>query len=184
MALPLAAAVGLPLVIGFAGSLISAPGIRTWYPTLRKPSWNPPAAVFGPVWSVLYTAMGVASWRVWRVVGLSPSALWITYGVQLALNAAWNPLMFAGQKIDVALADIVALLAGATASAVQFGRVDALAGRLMVPYVAWVGFATALNVALLRLNPTEVAWKRKPVTGAGGAGGAGEGSPLVGAGDS
>ncbi|OSX77110.1 hypothetical protein BU14_0161s0030 [Porphyra umbilicalis] len=175
MALALAAAVGLPLVIGFAGSLISAPGIRTWYPTLTKPSWNPPASVFGPVWSVLYTAMGYASYRVWRVVGLSPSALWITYGVQLALNAAWNPLMFAGQKIDVAMADIVALLIGATATAVKFGRVDAVAGRLMVPYVAWVGFATALNGALWRLNPTEVLFKGKARTGGGG-----EGAPLVG----
>lgn len=92
--------------------------------------------------------------------------------------------MFAGQKIDIAMADIVALLIGATASAVQFRRVDPLAGRLMVPYVAWVGFATALTAALWRLNPTEVAWKRKPAPAAGGAGAGGEGAPLVGAGES
>eukprot|EP00168_Porphyra_purpurea_P014556 TRINITY_DN4211_c0_g1_i5.p4 TRINITY_DN4211_c0_g1~~TRINITY_DN4211_c0_g1_i5.p4 ORF type:complete len:123 (-),score=24.50 TRINITY_DN4211_c0_g1_i5:153-521(-) len=75
------------------------------------------------------------------------------YGVQLALNAAWNPLLFVGQKLDVALVEVIGLLATATSAAWRFGAVDKVAGRLMIPYVGWIAYAAALNGALWRLNP-------------------------------
>lgn len=156
MVAPLVVAVGVPLALGFAASTVSAPGILTWYTKLRKPSWTPPAPAFGPIWSSLYVAMGVASHRVYRSVGFSRSSpLWVLYGAQLALNAAWNPLMFVGRKLDVALVEVIALLGTAAATAVRFGAIDVVAGRLMVPYVGWIAYATALNGALWRLNPRE-----------------------------
>jgi len=154
MVAPIVIAVGVPLAVGFAASTISAPGILTWYPKIRKPSWTPPAPAFGPIWSTLYVAMGVASHRVYRAVGFSRSSpLWVMYGVQLALNAAWNPLLFVGQKLDIALVEVIALLGTATSAAWRFGAVDKVAGRLMIPYVGWIAYAAALNGALWRLNP-------------------------------
>ncbi|GAB0490905.1 hypothetical protein MMPV_002145 [Pyropia vietnamensis] len=154
MVAPIVVAVGVPLALGFAASTVSAPGILTWYPKLRKPSWTPPALTFGPIWSSLYVAMGIASHRVYKAVGFSRSSpLWLLYGAQLALNAAWNPLLFVGRKLDVALVEMVALLGSAAATAARFGAIDAAAGRLMVPYVGWIAYATALNGALWRMNP-------------------------------
>lgn len=153
--LSLAVAIGVPLSVGVFGSVFSSEGIRTWWPTLSKPAWTPPNRVFGPVWSVLYTAMGYASWRVWSLVGFRPAALWATYAIQLILNAAWNPLMFAGRKIDVAFMDIVALFLFAASCGLQFGQVDKVAGMLFVPYLCWCAFAAVLNWELLRRNPKQ-----------------------------
>lgn len=115
--------------------------------------------------------MDVASHRVYQVVGFTPgSPMWLLYGAQLALNAAWNPLLFVGHKLDVALIEVMALLGAATATAVRFGGVDAVAGRLMVPYVGWVAYAAALNGALWRLNPSARLFKG----GKGGGEGGGE----------
>jgi tryptophan-rich sensory protein len=128
-------------------------GVRTWYPTIAKPSWTPPDAVFGPVWTVLYLAMGFAAWRVWRR-GPSPrTARALTlFGVQLGLNAAWSPIFFALHRPAVALAVIVALDVTLVATLAAFRRVDRVAALLLAPYLLWCLFATALNAAIVHLG--------------------------------
>lgn len=176
MVAPIVIAVGVPLAVGFVASTVSAPGILKWYPKLKKPSWTPPTPAFGPIWSSLYVAMGLASHRVYQAVGFSRSSpLWMLYSAQLALNAAWNPLVFVGRKLDVALVEVVALLGTAAATAVRFGTIDAVAGRLMVPYVGWIAYAAALNGALWRMNPASRLIKGKEADADAGA----DGAPAV-----
>ncbi|MCD0503352.1 TspO/MBR family protein [Bordetella petrii] len=121
-----------------------------WYAALEKPAFNPPDWVFAPAWTALYTMMAVAAWRVWRRVGLDVSI--VLWGVQLALNGAWSWLFFGLHRTGLALADIMVLLAAILLTAVCFMRRDRAAGYLMLPYLAWVGFATALNYSLWKLN--------------------------------
>ena len=124
-----------------------------WYVSLVKPSWNPPNAIFGPVWSVLYVLMGVAAWLVWKKAGFSGAGIaLILFVVQLALNALWSYLFFGLHRPDMAFIDIVALWVAIVAVAALFWRVDRLAGGLLVPYAAWVTFASYLNFVLWRLN--------------------------------
>lgn len=147
-------AVALPLGVGALGALATMDGVRTWYPTLVRPSFAPPSWVFGPVWTTLYVMMGVASWLVWRTGSARPevrSALTV-YGVQLALNLAWSWLFFGLHQPLPALVDIVVLLALIVVTARRFARIDRAAGALLVPYLAWVSFATALNAAFWWLN--------------------------------
>ena len=141
--------VALPLAVGAAAGLATASSVDGWYRTLAKPSWNPPAWVFGPVWTGLYATMGVAAWRVWRPAGFAPArgALTLYFG-QLAVNGLWSPIFFGWQRPGWALVDIAALLALVTATWVAFRARDRLAGGLFVPYVLWVAFATALNAAI------------------------------------
>lgn len=122
-----------------------------WYEGLRKPPLNPPNWVFGPVWSVLYLTIAVAGWLVWcaRPASARPLALW---GTQLVLNAAWSLLFFGLHLPGVALIEILLLLFLLVATTVSFLRVQALAGLLLVPYVAWVCFAAYLNAGLWYLN--------------------------------
>ncbi len=122
-----------------------------WYRALVKPSFNPPDALFAPVWTILYVFIAVAGWRVYRRVGWDYSlGLW---GVQLALNAAWTPLFFGAHRIDLALVDIALLDVFVVATLVAFFRRDRIAAWLLVPYLGWIAFATLLTATLLRLNP-------------------------------
>jgi translocator protein len=122
-----------------------------WYEDLRKPSWRPPNAAFGPVWTVLYVGIAIAGWRVWRRTGRIVIAL-IIWGAQLLLNAWWSLLFFGLHRPDLALVDIIALLLLILAFIFVARRHSRLASWLFVPYAAWVGFASALNYAILRLN--------------------------------
>jgi tryptophan-rich sensory protein len=135
----------------FTGSAF-APG--DWYASLRKPSWNPPNWLFGPVWTALYIAMAVAAWRVWRCGGFRlqrrPLGLFLA---QLALNALWTPLFFGLRRPDLAFAAIVALCVTVALTLAAFWSMDRLAALLLAPYLAWITFAAALNFALWRLNP-------------------------------
>lgn len=137
----------VPLGVGLASAALSGPMRSEWYDGLRKPAWTPPPWAFAPVWTALYLAMGYASYRVWRAGGHLG-----LYAVQLALNFAWSVLFFRARSPALATADIAALLVAAGATAVQFGRVDALAGRLMAPYVAWVAYASTLSAGVVALN--------------------------------
>lgn len=157
-ALSIAAAIAVPLGSGMAVGLLTKDEVKpgSWYKTIRKPSWNPPDWVFGPAWSTLYTCMGVASWLVWSK-GKNTTPALVLYGTQLLLNLVWNPIMFKGHKLDVALADSVAMLGVATAATVAMSKShkpEAIL-PLMVPYLAWVTFATTLTAEILRLNPKE-----------------------------
>ena len=124
-----------------------------WYASLKKPSWNPPGWIFGPVWSALYTMMAVAAWLVWKRGGFAvqrrPLALFL---IQLALNAAWSPLFFGLHWPGVACAEIVLLWAAIGTTLVAFRSVSRVAAWLLAPYLAWVSFAAVLNFTLWRLN--------------------------------
>ena len=140
-------AVGTAAVVGGLAAGRAAPG---YYETLDRPSWSPPAGVFGPVWSVLYVSMAAAAWLVARE-GLERDDVRLAlglFGTQLVLNAAWTPLFFGAQRPGLAAADIVALLVVLAATVAAFWRVRPAAGALMVPYLAWVAFATALNLSI------------------------------------
>lgn len=124
-----------------------------WFRSLRKPSYQPPSWLFGPVWSVLYGTIAYSGWRVWRA---KPSrartrslALWAG---QLALNGAWTPLFFGARRPGLALADIVALDVAAAAYAASAARVDRTAAIVFAPYLAWLGFATLLNGSITVKN--------------------------------
>jgi len=125
-----------------------------WYAGLQKPSWNPPAWVFGPAWSLLYILMAAAARFVWREGG------WKTQGkalasflVQWLLNALWTPLFFGMHRPGLALAEIIVLWLAIAATLASFWRVRKIAGVLLAPYLAWVSFAAVLNAAIWRLNP-------------------------------
>jgi tryptophan-rich sensory protein len=121
-----------------------------WYEVLAKPAWTPPNWLFGPVWTVLYIMIAIAGWLVWRVHPSGrPIAIW---AVALILNALWSWLFFGRQQIGLALVDIVLLWLGILAFVVAAWPRSRLAALLFVPYLAWVGYATALNAAIWRLN--------------------------------
>ena len=142
--------VALCLGVGALGGFFTADAVRLWYPSLHKPSWNPPAWLFGPVWTALYVMMAVAAHRIGRCAcRRMPLALFL---VQLAFNAAWSPVFFGAHLIGAALAVLAALWLTLAATTVVFYRRDALAGALLVPYLAWCTFAAALNFAIWRLN--------------------------------
>lgn len=149
----LAFALALCVGIGALGSVWTAAGVRDWFPALAKPPINPPAWVFAPVWTALYLIMGYAAWRVWRTAGFkgAPAALTL-FGLQLALNLAWSYLFFGRHWIGAAFVEIVVLLAAIAATALVFARTDRLAAWLLVPYIAWVAFASVLTGWIWLLN--------------------------------
>ena len=129
-------------------------GPGEWYASLKKPAWNPPGWIFGPVWSALYTMMAVAAWLVWRQVGFAARrGPLLSFLVQLALNAVWTPLFFGLHWPGMAFAEISLLWLAIAWTIAAFVRVHRTAAWLLVPYLAWVSFATVLNGTLWRLNP-------------------------------
>lgn len=153
----LVAYLGVSFGVAAIGGLANARSLDTWYPTLAKPSWTPPPGVFGPVWTVLYVLMGVAAWLVHREVvpparrTVRRQAL-LAWGLQLALNASWSLVFFGLRRIGASVAVIVALWASLLGTITLAARVSPLAALLLLPYLAWVTFASALNVAIWRLN--------------------------------
>jgi benzodiazapine receptor len=142
---------GLNLLAALSGAYFR-PG--AWYRTLVKPGWQPPDRLFGPVWAVLYLANAVAGWLVWQRAGLGPAML--VYLVSLALNAGWSAIFFGLRRIDGALLWIVLLWLSILAQILLFWPVSKLAAVLLLPDLAWVTFAAALNAVLWRLNPSSV----------------------------
>lgn len=130
----------------------NVPGL--WFETLEKPFFNPPGWVFAPVWIVLYTQMAIAAWLVWRPDGFRGSARFplVIYLVQLLFNALWPWLFFGLHRMDWALTDILALFVLLVLLVPAFYREHRTAGWLLLPYVVWIGFATLLNTAFLRMN--------------------------------
>ena len=125
-----------------------------FYVELARPAWAPPSWLFGPVWTVLYILMGTAAWLVWRKVGLrSTNPSLKLFLVQLALNALWTWLFFVWRLGALALGEIVVLWFLLLGTVLSFRKVSPAAAWLLVPYLLWVGFATALTYALWRGNP-------------------------------
>jgi translocator protein len=153
---PWLALAGWLLLTGAAGALgaIASVDARDFYATLDQPAWAPPAAVFGPVWTLLYVLMAISAWLVWRERGFARArgALGL-FVVQLAANALWSWLFFAWHRGAWAFADILLLLALIAATLVAFARIRKAAALLLAPYLLWVSFATALNWSVWQLNP-------------------------------
>jgi benzodiazapine receptor len=149
------AAVGVCLLAGAVGGLFTSPAIPGWYAALQKPAFNPPNWIFGPVWTALYIMMGVAAFLVWDRGWRRPGVrhALAVFAAQLVLNVLWSALFFGARSPVAALVDIVALWLGILASIILFARVSKAGAVLMVPYLLWVSFATALNVAIVALNP-------------------------------
>ncbi|MCL4179449.1 MAG: tryptophan-rich sensory protein [Verrucomicrobia bacterium] len=141
---------GLAFGAAMMGALF---GPGDWYAELRKPTWNPPSWVFAPVWTALYASMGVAAWLIWRQVGASGRGRALgMFLVQLGLNALWSPLFFGLQSPGWALVNISLLWLALVGTVVVFWKVRPPAGLLLLPYLVWVSFASALNLAIWRLN--------------------------------
>lgn len=148
------AAIVLAQLAGVVGSLFTADAVNTWYVTLDKPWFNPPSWVFAPVWTLLYTLMGIALYLVWtRKVGGKRRILWIRlFLVHLVLNTLWSILFF-GQKLLLgALIEITVLWLFIVALIALAASFDKRVSALLIPYLLWVSFASALNYELWRLN--------------------------------
>ncbi|HFT6991971.1 TPA: TspO/MBR family protein [Stenotrophomonas maltophilia] len=126
----------------------------SFYASLTLPTWAPPAGVFGPVWTLLYAMMAVAAWLVWRERGWRGARPALTlYLVQLAVNALWSWLFFGWKLGALAFADILVLIVLVCATILGFLRIQRGAAVLLLPYLAWISFASALNFAVWRANP-------------------------------
>jgi translocator protein len=132
------------------GGRAAASSLTDWYPALKKPPWTPPGWVFGPVWTLLYPMIAVAGWLAWREGRSRIGPL--LFLLQLALNAAWPWLFFGQRRLDLAFYDVVALCVATLATVVAFWRVSRGASVMLLPYLAWVGFACVLTRAIWRLN--------------------------------
>jgi len=148
------------LALTFAAAFVGSRFLPdAWYRQLKKPTWDPPNKVFAPVWTILYILMAIAAWLVWKRYGLNaalaPLSLFV---LQLILNAAWTWFFFGLHRPFGALLDILALWLVILMTLISFWGLEPLAGLLLVPYLAWVSFATALTYTIWQLNgrPTGV----------------------------
>jgi len=152
--LALAGFLAICLAAGGLGGWATSGPVVDWYPTLNKPSWNPPAWLFGPVWTTLYVLMAIAAWLVWKkgAEGADVKLALRLFFVQLALNTAWSFIFFGARLPGLAFIEILILLAAILLTTATFFKQSQVAGLLMLPYIAWVGFASLLNFTIWRLN--------------------------------
>ncbi|HET7029490.1 MAG TPA: TspO/MBR family protein [Candidatus Limnocylindrales bacterium] len=151
------AAIGmLPLLVGGVSGLATLDGLRGWYRTLDQPSWNPPDRLFGPVWTGLYALMGGSLVQVVRAtepsIGPARRVALALFAGQLALNGAWSWIFFSRHAVGAALAEILVLWLAIVATIASFAAIRPSAAALLVPYLAWVTFATALTAEIWRRN--------------------------------
>lgn len=153
--IPLLFSIGVCFLAAAVGSVFTIGAIDTWYVTLNKPFFSPPNWVFGPVWTLLYLVMGISLYIFWdtktnikeRRLGLS------IFFVQLALNALWSILFFGLKSPITAFIVIILLWLTISLTIKKFLKASKLAGWLLTPYLAWVSFATILNLSIVILNP-------------------------------
>jgi len=152
----LAASVAVCLAVGFAGGFFTASEIPTWYALLAKPSFSPPNWLFAPVWTVLYVMMGTAFFLFWRNAKKTENANFkvgvVLFAAQLFLNFSWSLVFFGMHSLGGAFIVILLLWLFILANLVWFWRVSRAASVLLVPYIAWVSFASFLNYAVWTLN--------------------------------
>jgi benzodiazapine receptor len=149
-----AAVVAFPLAVGAIGAVWTAEAIPGWYRSLARPPWTPPDAVFAPVWTALYVSMGIALLDVLRTrrEARGVALAGVLFGVQLALNLGWSWLFFGRRDPQSALVEIVLLHLAIIATILAFARIRRRAAFLLLPYLAWVSFASVLNAEIVRLN--------------------------------
>ena len=146
--------IGICQSAGIIGSLFTFPNITTWYATLTKPTFSPPSWLFGPVWILLYTLMGIAAYVIWQKGSTKPKvreALGF-FCVQLVLNSVWSIIFFGMHSPLLALFEICMLWTAILATIYKFYPLAKPAAYLLLPYLAWVSFATILNTAIVLLN--------------------------------
>ncbi len=148
----LIACIALPLIIGGISGFLTVSEISGWYTGLKKPSFNPPNYLFGPVWTVLYLLMGISLFLVLEAKVISKGKALTFFFVQLTLNFFWSIIFFKAHQVAMALADIAALWLCILMMIVTFYRISRVAGLLQIPYLLWVSFATLLNASILYLN--------------------------------
>lgn len=142
------------LVVGYFSSMVTRSAITTWYPTLIKPSFNPPNWIFAPVWTMLYIMMGVAAGLVWdneQQKDVVKKAL-IFFAAQLALNALWSFLFFGLKNPTLSGLEIIILWLMIYETYSKFIKINKIAGYLFIPYLLWVSFASVLNCSIWWLN--------------------------------
>jgi translocator protein len=146
--------IAIPLIIGIIGSVFTMPSIPGWYAGLQKPWFNPPAWIFGPVWTLLYTLMGISLWLVIRdgIAEKPVRQAVVIFAAQLIANFAWSIIFFGLQMIAFAFLEILLLDILIIATIVYFRRINPTAGWLLVPYLCWTAFATILTGTLWILN--------------------------------
>ncbi len=143
------------LVVGYFSGMVTRSAIITWYPTLVKPSFNPPNWIFAPVWSMLYVMMGVAAGLVWSRMEYEKEVVknaLVLLAIQLALNALWSFLFFGLKNPMLAGLEIIILWLMIFETYVKFAKINKIAGYLMIPYLLWVSFASILNGSIWWLN--------------------------------
>jgi tryptophan-rich sensory protein len=143
------------LVIGYFSGIVTQSAITTWYPTLIKPSFNPPNWIFAPVWSTLYIMMGIAAGLVWDRIDLESELVknaLVVFAIQLALNALWSYLFFGLHNPMLAGIEIIILWLMIFETYTQFYKINKIAAYLLLPYLAWVSFAMVLNISIWWLN--------------------------------
>ncbi|HEX8575204.1 MAG TPA: TspO/MBR family protein [Flavobacterium sp.] len=143
------------LAVGYLSSIATQSNVETWFPTLKKPFFNPPSWLFGPVWSLLYIMMGIAAGLVWDKINSKPEEVkkaLVFFVIQLALNALWSILFFGLKNPLLALIEIVLLWLLIYETFSKFSKINKLAGNLFVPYLLWVAFAAVLNASIWWLN--------------------------------
>lgn len=143
------------VVVGYISGQVTRESVDTWYPTIAKPSFNPPNWIFMPVWSTLYIMMGLAAGLVWDKIEQQRETVRkgiIFFWIQLALNALWSYLFFGLHNPLLAMIEIVVLWLMIYETFVQFNKVNKVAGYLLIPYLLWVTFAAVLNASIWWLN--------------------------------
>ena len=139
---------------GIIGSIFTTPAITTWYASLKKPSFNPPNWLFGPVWITLFVFMGISLYLVWRKGSDTPLVRngLLLFGIQLLFNVLWSVAFFGLKSPISGLVVIVVLWITILLTILQFSKVSELATALLIPYIVWVSFAGVLNFSLFILN--------------------------------
>jgi tryptophan-rich sensory protein len=140
------------LAVGAAGALATSSGVSTWYPTLHRPAWTPPDALFAPVWTTLYVLIAIAGWRLYLERPRDDHRARMLWWTQLALNGLWSPMFFAAHRVGAAAAILVALWFVVTFFILITWRPERASSVLFMPYWAWITFAASLNFALWWMN--------------------------------
>ena len=145
-------AIAICQLAGIIGFVFTQDSTGTWYQTINKPTFTPPAEIFGPVWITLYTMMGISLFLVWNKKSRHKKKAITLFSIQLALNALWSILFFGLHAPWLAFANIILLWAFILAAMIQFYKISKSAAYLNLPYILWVSFAVVLNLAIALLN--------------------------------
>ncbi len=151
--IPFLVCLSIPLLVGGISGFATANGLEPWYASLKKPSFNPPNYLFAPVWTTLYTMMGISLFLIWksRMEKSIDKALKI-FAIQLTLNFLWSFLFFYFQNLGLAFVEIILMWISIIFCIFTFYKVNKVASYLLIPYIMWVSFASILNGALWYLN--------------------------------